>query len=203
MQAVRQSIDQEASRTKNELRAQLNRLRSNASNILQQRDQESEVLENQNQFLLNDFRQSPEVQEDAPQYSNSQKRENIIYLRQQLLFNSRNDCKGVMNNIFSVSIKMMRVMMTVLVMMSVLCVAGAERSSRVITSVTHTTQIHHRVVSTDSDTDTGSMSYVTDQEEVRDSTMKTKQGHELEAVRKQKQCTDIPSLGLLQGNTST
>ena len=92
---------------------------------------------------------------------------------------------------------MTRLILIVLVLMSALCVAWAERS-RVITSVTHTTQIHHRVVSTDS----GSMSYVTHQEEVRDNTMKMKQGRELEPVRKE-QCTDIPSLGLLQGNAGT
>ncbi len=93
---------------------------------------------------------------------------------------------------------MTRLILIVLVLMSALCVAGAERS-RVITSVTHTTQIHHRVVSTDTDS-TSMSSYVTDHEEVRDGRLKAKQGHEIEAVNKE-QCTDFPFLGLLQGDT--
>ena len=93
---------------------------------------------------------------------------------------------------------MMRVIMTGLVMMSLLCLAEAGRS-RVITTVTHTTQIQHRVVSTDTATASGSMSYETEEEEVRDDTLMVKQGHN-DAVKKE-QCTDIPALGLLQGDT--
>ncbi len=64
MHAVLRCFEEEASRTNNELRAEVKRLRSNASNILQQGDQASVVLENQNQFLLNNFRQAQEEEEE-------------------------------------------------------------------------------------------------------------------------------------------
>ena len=92
----------------------------------------------------------------------------------------------------------MRVIITGLVMMmSLLCLAEAGRS-RVITTVTHTTQIQHRVEITDTATASGSMNYVT--EEAGDETLKVKQGHN-DAV-KEELCTDIPAQGLLQGDTS-
>ena len=101
----------------------------------------------------------------------------------------------------SVHCKMMRVIMTGLLMILPLCLAEAGRS-RVITTVTHTTQIQHRVVSTDTTTASDSMSHVTEEEEeeVRDVTLKVKQVYN--DVVKKEQCTDIPSLGLLQGDTS-
>ena len=89
--------------------------------------------------------------------------------------------------------------MTGLLMMSPLCFAETGRS-RVITTVTHTTQIQHRVVITDTATASGSMNYETEEEEAKDVTLMVKQDHN-DAVKKE-QCTDIPVQGQLQGDIS-
>jgi len=80
---MRQSFEDEAKRSKNELRGQVERLRGNMSNMLQQGDQESKVLQNQNQFLFNDLRQAQD-EKDALQNSNTQMREEMTYLREEL-----------------------------------------------------------------------------------------------------------------------
>lgn len=91
---MRQSFEDEAKRSKNELRMQVERLRSNMSNMLQQGDQESKVLENQNQFLFNDLRQAQD-EKDSLQTLNSQMSEEMKYLRQELA-KSQEECKGVL-----------------------------------------------------------------------------------------------------------
>ena len=98
----------------------------------------------------------------------------------------------------------MRVIITGLaMMMSHLCLVEAGRS-RVITTVTRTTQIQHRVEITDTSTPSGSMSFLTEEEkaeeeEAGDDTLMVKQDHN-DAV-KEELCTDIPAQGLLQGDT--
>ena len=80
---MRQSFEDEAKRSKNELRAQVERLRNNMSNMLQQGDQESKVLENQNQFLFNDLRQAQD-EKDALQTANTHMSQEMSSLREEL-----------------------------------------------------------------------------------------------------------------------
>lgn len=78
-------------------------------------------------------------------------------------------------------------LMVVLVIMQCRCIVEADRS-RVLSTVTHTTTINHRIVSSD-----------TSQQIETDSQLNIEQGDSLGVV-KHEQCMDIPPLGLLVGN---
>jgi len=86
---MRLNFENEAKRTRNELRTQMDRLRSNMHNMLEQGDQESKVLEMQNSLLFNDLKTAQD-ECDSLKRIKSQVEEEMKYLRKELLSTQEN-----------------------------------------------------------------------------------------------------------------